>query len=331
MYLIGGSLHAGEKVLCADVGNTRIKAAVLDMDLSLEELRAAAVIAFDSKEWWSERLPHLFNPTIPGSLPQRLQIPYQKISFGMCGPVADGGIYLNCTRPIPKNLKGACESIANIPVAVVNDAVMWVKGALVWNRLIGQEIQYPSLGITLGTGVGAVLLITPEHWIALEVSHIGCPFERIHAIAQEQPLPIGNRFYHRLVGKYFFEWAAQAHPEWSDSELQHHFVERAAAFLEDMRIYINQGMGIALKSVMIGGGNSRLIDKEALSPFLDMQIALYNSKSIEPYGVSSDIISLLGGIDSTPGRFIAMMPEAERLTEILNEELAESNNYSKSF
>lgn len=310
-----GEIEAKERILCADVGGTRVKAAVLHKDILFEELTYVDVIDFDSSQWWNGTFPTIFSKTFSGSLPQRIKKTYSLISFGISGSIKDHAIYLNTTKNIPLHLKDECEAVAKKPVFIENDAALWAKGALYWSELVEEEIYFPCLGITLGTGVGVVLLKSPQELVNVEISFIDCPFIRLHAASEEQPkvIEFGRKSPHKPIGRAFFEWVREHHPTWTKEKIQKVFNQRVIAFITDMHEFISKDLGLQLNAIMVGGGNSRFVSYDDLLKAFRKQILLLNPKNIEEFGVSPDIISLLGALDMSNDVTVEMLPDNEEL------------------
>ena len=141
--------------LCLDIGGTRIKAAILKPNMTLEQIKHVKVITMSAEGWFSEKLPTLFDPNNTDGLTNRVNCPFDNVLFGISGPVCNRSEYINPNiKGIPRFLKTECEKILKKKVIFDIDTVIWSCGALYWNDLMGEKIQYPCLGITLGTGAG---------------------------------------------------------------------------------------------------------------------------------------------------------------------------------
>ena len=298
------------KILCADIGATRIKAQVLHPDMTLSELQRTNIFHFPSNSWLNERLPLLFSPQENSCLMQQFRGSYDVISFGITGPVADEKYYVNSERKIPRNLKQKCTELAGCPVFVENDAIVWARGALVWQNLMSKKVQYPCLAITLGTGAGIVLLRSPDDMVGIEIYFLDISFSHLKKVTSGQPdyNELNMPWPHNAIGEAFFVWARNEHPEWDDARIQLTYNERIAAFVEDMQELLQQQFQIQLKSVMIGGGNSRYTSSRYLKSKLSKQIMLLNAQHLAKHKVSSDIIALLGCIHPPEYKKASLFP-----------------------
>lgn len=292
------SLDGGDRTLCADIGGSRIKAAILHPGISLEELRQTSFIEMSSQEWLNEFFPNLFNPYLTGSISQRLSAPYDLISFGISGPVVNSNLYMNPLNTVPRELKGECEKMGRCTVFIENDVIIWGRGAIYWQNLIGKKMTFPCLGITLGTGVGVVLLTSPQDICNIDISYIDITLRRLQQISQEQPAwsDTGKLIAHELLGNPFFDWAKREHPEWSGKVLGDIYNKRVVAFLKDMQEYVKTQLNTTLHIFMIGGGNSRFVDKKFLQKKLNKKLLLLNPQTLALFNISPNAISLLGCI-----------------------------------
>ena len=158
------------------------------------------------------------------------------------------------------------------------------------------RIQYPCLGITLGTGAGVVLMRSPKDMLLIEISFIDFPFIQLFSSAQEQPIinEFGKKSPHRPIGQAYFNWVHDQHSSWDENKIQQVFNQRIEAFCKDMQVCLQENFNIKIKSIMFGGGNSRFIDEDYLHRKLMNDIIVLSPASLTSKGVSSDIISLLG-------------------------------------
>ncbi len=310
------------KILCADIGATRIKAQVLHPNMTLSELQRTNIFHFPSNSWLNERLPFLFSPQANSCVMQQFKGTYDVISFGITGPVVDEQYYVNPERKIPRDLKQKCTELAGCPVFVENDAIIWARGALTWQNLMNKKVQYPCLAITLGTGVGVVLLRAADDMVGIEIYFLDTIFSRLKEIAGDQPdyKELNMPWPHNALGEAFFVWAKNKHPEWDEVQIQLIYNERMVAFIEDMRKFLQQKLQVEISSVMIGGGNSRFTSSRYLKSKLAKQIILLNAQHLGKHKVSSDIISLLGCIHPPEYKKSSLLPSWDDISR--NSELS---------
>jgi hypothetical protein len=297
-------------VLCVDIGGTRIKAAILHPDITLEELQGISTLAFESKEWLNEDISRLFSPDTPGNLYEKIGVKYDEVSIGVRGPVKDGAYCVVPKEHLPREMKQKCQEAAKCPVFLECDTGIWARGALYWQSLIKQNISFPCLGITLGTGIGVVLISAPDDIINIEISVIDSPFERLCKLTKNQPLKqeYGRPAPHDAIGMPFFLWSQKERPFFKPQLVQTEYNARILAFIKDMQAYLTDKLGIEISSIMMGGGNSRLIIPQDLESELNKRIVLLSPDNIAKYGVSFDIISLLGCLMIRVNPPVKMLP-----------------------
>ncbi len=284
------------KVLCVDIGGTRIKAQILHPNMTLQELQETNVIYLQSHGRLNERLPQLFDVNENTSLAQMFNGLYDQISFGITGPVVDGAFYENPKRKIPRELKKRCSEVALCPVFVENDAIVWARGALIYQNLIKKKVQYPCLALTLGTAAGVVIVRSPDDMVDIEIDILDTPFAKLQKIAGDQ-LKVKEKnmpWPHNAMGEFYFKWVREYQPEWNEQVLCQNYNERIIAFIEDMQEYVEKHFQISLKQVMIGGGNSRFISARYLKAKLTPGVSLLNAQHLAKHKVAADVIALLG-------------------------------------
>lgn len=303
------------KVLCVDIGGTRVKATILHPGITLQELQGITTIAFDSKEWLNEDIPQLFNADISGGLPERIGAPYDQVSIGVRGPVMDGAYCVVPKEHLPREMKKKCQEAAKCPVFLECDTGAWTRGALYWQSLIKQDVPYPCMGITLGTGIGVTLISSPNDIINIEISLIDTPFQRLFELTKNQPLKqeYGRPAPHDAIGMPYFLWMHKEYPFYDPKMLQNDYNARMVAFVKDMQEYLLNKLGVEVNSIMIGGGNSRFLVSQDLENALGKSIILLSPEAISRYGVSSDCISLLGCLMIRINPPVKMLPSWDEM------------------
>lgn len=143
-----------------DIGGTKIKAGLVDTNGHIIGTpESILTLAHEPGEIIIERLIHLIKRMIQ----QAEGVELTGIGIGSTGPLdIDNGIILECNNlPTLHNypLKGKIESTFSLPVKVNNDANSMMLGEAFWGA--GKDNR-SILGITLGTGLGAALLINKK-------------------------------------------------------------------------------------------------------------------------------------------------------------------------
>lgn len=140
-----------------DIGGTKMKAGLVDTNGKIIGVpESIPTLAQQPGEEISQRLILLIQRMIEQAEGKEIV----GIGIGSTGPLdIDQGIILECNNlPTLHNypLKKKIESTFNLPVKVNNDANAMMLGEALWGA--GKDIR-SILGITLGTGLGAALLV----------------------------------------------------------------------------------------------------------------------------------------------------------------------------
>ncbi len=299
-------------VLCADMGSTRTKAAVVRKGISLDELRTVQVIILDSKPWWGPKCPQLFDRTDPESLASRVQRVFQAISLSISGLVLHQE-YLSLYRGVPQDLKMQCQLYSKIEhVRVENDTVAWARGAATLQRLLSASYEYPTLSLTFGTCPGGAVMPNSSSAMGLELYLVNWPFvatnacrgtQKVWSDTHDQELfssspPVLNRATAvacDLLSSDSVQWIRSECPE--ETKVQEIFTTRVAAYVHDILESLEKSLGIKVRTVFIGGGNAEAIDNDQLFRSLETMVRIFNTRTLEPQKISPDLISLLGSLD----------------------------------
>ena len=280
--------------LCIDVGATNIKATIFKKPITLENLNENKVVLIPSDTWLSEKLPFLVDKSFPESIPSILNKDFDRISICLPGIVINNTFFIRLNQPkIPFMIKQKMEEASLMPVWVENDALNWMHGVLSWNDLTKNETLYPSLCVILGTGIGLAIAYTADYIENFEILLEHIEYDNLRKIAAEQTdfLFFPALSAHMSLGKDFFLWIREKHPDWDETMIKTVYIKRISAFLEDIFKHLGKKQ-IALKSVTITGGFSNLLDKNLT--FEKSIVHVLNDRKIYPYHNSVNIIPLLG-------------------------------------
>lgn len=140
-----------------DIGGTKIKAGIVDMNGKIIGVPESIPTLAEQP---GEEIIRRLNQLIQRMTEQAEEKEIVGIGIGSTGPLdIDQGIILECNNlPTLHNypLKKKIESAFNLPVKLNNDANAMMLGEALWGA--GKGIR-SILGITLGTGLGAALLV----------------------------------------------------------------------------------------------------------------------------------------------------------------------------
>ncbi len=296
-------------VLCIDVGHTRIKAGLLPKNPTLNDLKKAQTYAWPSAPWRQHNLDQLFTRTKETPLQRLLKTDPEEISLSIYGPIFDRKIHCTTAKSdLFHELQATLQKATHAHLTLDCDSTMWAIGAIELLRLTNQMPRFPCLAITLGTSVGVALIESPKKFSAIEVWILSPPYERLRPIA----MPLGHKEApQRILGKKYLDSIAV--------ELQYHleYTHHVYAFKEDICDFIETSFPDLpkIETVLIGGGFSHLLDSAQMN---GRKTILLTPKKLELWGVSPDIISLLGceTLSATPAIATQTFPsqkEFERL------------------
>lgn len=277
-------LGAERAVLCVDVGCSRVKAAVLTGPFTIKSLKKTKLLFLSSENWKGEKLPFLLSPN---ALPQLLNSSYDEISVALSGPIKDHvAFFEDNMNGAPREIKKAFEAQARCPVFIENDAICYLRGAVLWRNIRRKSVRFPCACITLGTWVGCSIA---KDLMQIEDIEIGqyddFTYTRLKnivpALANTERgfLPscaLGNNFLR------FIEENPHIDP-------QQEYTARLRGFLLDFRDYFQK---YKIKTIFVGGGNARFA-----SPHLKItgvQVIVLNDKTFQRYGIPPEMVPLLG-------------------------------------
>lgn len=281
-------VHGHDKVLCVEVGHSRIKAGILPLNPSLEELRSVKTVESISPPWLGQNIKALFSDKTSPLQPLLISKP-STLSLSIFGTEKYSKYPSGKVDDYPDNLEALIASSFGDPFYVERDTNAWALGALEYLNLQGEEPTYPCLAITLGTGVGLVLIENENTIKTIEFWTMPWRFPKLEAMSanfvKEPVLILGKNFLAQ-----FFHGEDKIDEGMKDyrGKYNAHFW----AFIEDVGSHIERMFGCKISSVLVGGGNSRFID----SSDTPLPLHLLNPQLLEKDGISPDIIQLLGCI-----------------------------------
>jgi hypothetical protein len=298
-------------VLCVEVGGTRIKAAVMTSMPTLEKLERVQTMAFSSEPWFNQNLFSLFQQSVESPLSSLVAMPHSMTSLTIKGAVYENGLYPRGPRQgLPIQLKEALESHMKQPVMVENDAISWARGAITYLEIQSQKIYYPALAITLGTGVGGALLESKNSICGLEVSSMDCPFSHLKGAIE----PSERLNPHITLGQSFFDHYGQI---LKDDEMLTVYNKRFYSMIEDISEHVQKLFSVHISSILVGGGNSRLIQ---IPSNYGKSVSVLSPQNLEAHKVSPDLIQLLGCLSACqePEVTSKVYPSYETMVKLLS-------------
>ena len=98
-----------------------------------------------------------------------------------------------------------------------------------------------------------------------------------------------------LMGRAFFQWIKETHPDCTDQEMQTIFQERFNVFLQDLLDFLKE-QGLSIQTILVGGGNSRYLSAEKVAVEASTDLLIMNPNYFEQLNISPDLLSLLNSI-----------------------------------
>jgi len=270
--------------LCLEVGHTRIKAALLPECPELEDLKKIETISLRSKPWLKQNIRLLFTQSENNPLMPLLAANPSKISLSIFGSEKNSKYPSGEIDDFPDNLEELLEETVGHGVTIERDTNAWAIGALEYLKLKSQKPAFPCLAITLGTGVG-VVLIEDEHTIkTIEFWTMPWPFPRLRLLVEDRlrdpVLALCKKHLDALFeGEEFLDEGMVAY--------QPAYNRQFNAFIEDISEHLHTLFGCSIRSVFVGGGHSRFIKPSE-------SLILLDPETLQADGVSPDIIQLQG-------------------------------------
>lgn len=286
------------KILCIDVGGTRIKSAVLVKNPSREDLKVAEFVAIRTLGWLNHSLPDLLKPDCWAGLADhynRKKIGYDHISISVPGPVDKDGCFLRSdltttgAAKCPRRLRDALEQASGKSVTIIKDADAWMLGFLRYAELFGVPIKYPVFSMAFGTGIGASMATDSETIYSTEISELdGAVWMKLRKTAQRD---FANSWdVHGIIGVPFFDWVVKAHPEWAYGTIREQFTARVLAACEDLTPVLEKRVG-KIGTLVLAGGNAEFASVSNLAKSLRCRVVPLTDRHAQ---LRPDLISLLG-------------------------------------
>ena len=325
-YQINADL-INEKILSADIGSTRVKAALLSRQMSFEDLKNVSVVVFPSENWLGSDIECFLNPYVNNSLAGRFLEPYHCIALSISCDLWRNTI--NLSRPnMPRNLKKCLTQQTEKTVYIENDMVAWTRGALYFQSLLKKKIAYPCLCISLGTGATAAIASSENDVTIIMLHLVNKDFNHLRTVVRKQTNKEPG-YETSFISKSFFQWIKENHAEWDDIQIQVAFQERFNACLQDLKEFLYK-RDFDVKTILIGGGNSRYLTKEKTKMSSSVDINLMNPEYFKQWQISPDLISLLGTVQMVSENLPAsnQMPKLEDVYNISDAEKSQTCNLS---
>lgn len=280
------------KVLCIDIGATRIKWSVLHDKPSLSELEVAAIGGMRSLGWFNAHLRDILNGTVWGSIMEadRQLSDFDRLAVSICCGVDPDteklcGYHVD-HHGLPSDLKVKFERlIGGRPVRLINDAEAWLRGAVAIAGLKNIGVQWPAVGLSFGTGVGIAIAYGPGKVEPREFAGPFLPTQLSRAAGLSETAKGWE--VNEILSKRFFEWVEQVQYHWSYIEIREAFTDRVLGLLNDLASQI-----VAPVTLFIGGGNAELVSVRQIQDAAGISVIPMSKATLGR--MNPDIVPLLG-------------------------------------
>ena len=286
-----------KKILCIDIGGTRIKSAVLPEHPTFDDVQKAPRMVVRTLGWLNHSLPKLLDPGHWPSLASHYHkqgIKYDAVALSVPGIIDGGGLFkradlVNGPAQVPENLLSALKESAGCPVSVVKDADAWMMGFQVYERQIGINSEFPAVLMAFGTGFGISAASSSTYVASIEVG--ARPSRSWQRLATASGYNITECWHiHRIIGRPFFEYVENERKDWDHIRIRDEYSKRVNAALNDILPWIEVNMGAAIRTVVLAGGNAEYVSVRSLSENGRRIISLTDRLSTLP----PDLITVLG-------------------------------------
>lgn len=279
-------VQSEDNVLCVEIGHSRIKAGVLPINPSLEELRSVKTVESISPPWLGQNIKSLFLARTSPLQPLLISKP-SVLSLSIFGTEKYSKYPSGRIDDYPDNLEELITSSFGDAFSVERDTNAWALGALEYLKLHGTELRYPCLAVTLGTGVGLVLIENETTIKTIEFWTMPWLFPKLGPMSarfvSDPVLILGKNFLVQFFG-------GEDKVDEGMKEYRRKYNLHFWAFIEDVNLHIERMFGYKASCILVGGGNSRFIT----SLNTPLPLHLLSPQLLEKDGISPDIIQLLG-------------------------------------
>jgi len=168
----------------------------------------------------------------------------------------------------------------------------WMGGALNYFNLCSIKVEFPCFAIILGTGVGLSYSNTFDEIEGIEASEQKQDFPHLSKASNKNVYD--GTVIHKVLGTKFFGDVRDKYKEWTYIKIQNEYTNRIIGLLRDMDEK-NICNFKDVRSIIIGGGNSRYVCLQSLKNCVDKSIYMVSEDSLQ---INPDLIPLLGLVPS---------------------------------
>lgn len=282
-----------KKLLCVDIGGTRIKFSVLPSHAKISDTKISKLYHLRTLGWLNDSFSELFSKDHWSSVISKTKNDeYSSIALCINGPVKDGRYFQRddlVSQGVPKDLKAKIERVSHLPIEIVKDADAWAVGIDRYMDMSKMNVEYPVLVLAFGTGAGASLIKKKKEVMSIEISKTPCKFKNLSASSGN----IVNESWkvHNRIGSHFFDWISNEKKQWSYKSIRNEYTKRVIGFIRDLqKILISENHHF--KTVILCGGNSEYVStRQCKNENISENIISFWEKNID---INPDFIPLLG-------------------------------------
>jgi hypothetical protein len=280
------------KILSIDVGGTRIKAAVIPQDVTLNQLKEIIVHVKSRWGWLNNNLPRIVDPDLWASFTNKDSKlgPFDAIAIDGPWSVSKNMIsnyhYID-ELGIPSNLEPKLNELTNKRVVCnQNDAEAWLKGIIKYYELDSETIQYPVFAIILGTGIGLAHANSNQKICGIELGAINSPFTRIRKFEDfKQNWDIHDRLSEREFFKSLSE--KDDRKKWDYVRVRAEYTSRIGGLIKD----ILSAKELKPSTICIGGGLSEYVSERTIKEYTKIEAKVIRRQDFK---INPDLIPLIG-------------------------------------
>ncbi|MDI9529798.1 MAG: hypothetical protein QM233_07715 [Candidatus Cloacimonadota bacterium] len=294
------------KVLCIDVGGTRIKASILKPNMKLNDLKEVKVLATRTIGWLNQSLPKIVDPNHWASFTckenQKAFRDFEAIAIDGPWDIRGDSIcgYYPDTYNIPEKLNDQLWKTSGIDnntrkrvISHQNDAEAWLRGGLYYYKLKAESITFPIISLIFGTGVGVSYSKDGKQLDVLNPSLVKYP-NLSRYINLEHNYQVHDYFSEKRSWSFFRSVREDnERRHWDYDRVRAEYSKRVVALTNDIVAEKRKELKKP-KMVFIGGGFSEYVSERTVSEKLGIKTKVIRSFDLD---INMDLIPLLGNLD----------------------------------
>lgn len=280
------------KVLCVDIGGTRIKYALLNTKSKLKDIKNSEIYNTRTLGWLNNTLPELFSTNHWANILSKFKhSTFSEIAVCFPSPIRKGKYFGRndlIKLGVPEQLSDAIKDSSGKKTKLINDADAWGIGIDKYFINKNYKFEYPILTITLGTGVGVSLMESPNKIYSIELSAASTKFRNLSKSCGKNVNSGGK--VHEILGKEFFNWIEKEQMKFSYNIIRDEFSKRVSALILDLKDKMSYELN-HIGVIAIGGGRAEYASSSQIEKVIHQKPYSLIDRIIN---VNPDFIPLLG-------------------------------------